>query len=398
MSYDEKMQWAAICGGLLVFVCLLALLVRWLRKLAAIWPDCAKKLGLVFREENTGNAFTSRTMRQKCLEGVVSAVPVRLVSSRETIGRTTQTQTRVHARLPVPAATAFSVQIARGAQRAASYHRVPTGEPDFDRRVALSSDAPDAVKAQFGAEVRAAILRLPMSVVGLSSDRAEVCVSYAGEPDTLQALEALIALGVAAAQTRFQPEATEPIQPRPVAEASAATMDLQAYLEQLGNGHGFTVQQLAANRAGQIHPEQRAGLRSGVGGVVSIVLALVSLAGGVGGAMLLYVDFRKPIDRLDMNGIYLLATAGVVLAVLFSALSTVMFIKAARRRRAYRGQPTVVEGAVQKVQIRGQIEVFSYNIGKHSFFAPRKGWELVTHGARYRVYCVAGDLLSIEPL
>lgn len=175
------------------------------------------------------------------------------------------------------------------------------------------------------------------------------------------------------------------------------------YLEQLAKAHGFTLEQLAANRDRQIHPAQLArGRRSGVGsGVVLVILALVILAGGVGGALLLYSDLRPPISQVDLNGVFALAGAGLVIAIGLGIAAITTFRKVGRRRDAYgRGQPDLVEGPVQKIHIRRRRErdAYRYQIGGKTFDVPHDGWQLVTQGARYRAYFVAGDLLSIEPV
>lgn len=177
--------------------------------------------------------------------------------------------------------------------------------------------------------------------------------------------------------------------------------DLGAYVEQLAKAHGFTAEQLAANRARQIHPAQVArGRRSGIGcGVVLIVVAVMVLAGGITGALLLYDDLRPPIAQVDMNGVYALAAGGLVLALGLGIAAVMTFVKVARQRRAYeRGEPSLAEGPMQKVHVRTRGgDIYRYGIGGCTFDVSRQGWELVTQGARYRVYYVLGDLLSIEP-
>lgn len=175
------------------------------------------------------------------------------------------------------------------------------------------------------------------------------------------------------------------------------------YVAQLAKGHGFTLEQLELNRSGKLHPAQVArGRRSGVApGVFLSLLAVLAIGGGVGGALLLYDDYRKPVSSVDMNGLYALGGGGVLLGLLFLYGAISSFSSVGRHRAAYaRGQIVVSEGSVQKVRIRQRrsADTWRYEIGGRSFNVPNDGWELVTNGARYRVYSIAGDFLSIEPV
>lgn len=179
--------------------------------------------------------------------------------------------------------------------------------------------------------------------------------------------------------------------------------NLHAYLEQLGRSHAFTWEELAANRALRIHPAQLArGRRSGIGaGVVLVVLALLALGGGLGGAALLYADLRPPISRVDMNGVVALAAAGIVVGAGLGIGAIATFVGVGRRRRVFeRGQAFTVEGPIQKIHIRRGRggDTYRYRIGAQTFDVSREAWHLVTHGARYRAYFVLEDLLSLEPL
>jgi hypothetical protein len=186
--------------------------------------------------------------------------------------------------------------------------------------------------------------------------------------------------------------------------SSTAVDPRQAYLQELGQAHGFSLEQLEMNRKSQIHPAQTArGRSSGVGGsVFAIVLGLLFAGGGVGGALLLHDDYAKPVSDIDMKGLYALGGGGIVLGVLFIGGALLGFRKVGRRRRAYeRGPAQVAEGQVHKVHIQGRGGVPSqwrYVVGGVSFQVSQRAWELMTQGARYRAYHLAGDLLSIEPL
>lgn len=175
-------------------------------------------------------------------------------------------------------------------------------------------------------------------------------------------------------------------------------------VEQLARAHGFSLEALAANRAGQIHPSQhKRGKKKGVGcAVVFFILSLLLFVGGIGGAIFLYSDLREPISQVDMNGVYALAGGGVVLSLCAFGAAIATVIGVVRRRGAYQqGALRVAAGPIAKICIRGSRGVpdtYGYDIGGHSFrFVPREGWELVQHGMQYRVYAVAGDLIAIEP-
>jgi hypothetical protein len=177
----------------------------------------------------------------------------------------------------------------------------------------------------------------------------------------------------------------------------------QAYVEQLARTHGFTLEALMANRARQIHPSQIARGRSqGSGWVVFFfILSALLLIGGVGGAIVLYDDMRPPVSDVDMNAVYALAGGGLLLSAGFVAIAIATIAGIKKRRRIYSGGALeCIEGPIGKAHIRlsrGN-DIHRYLIGGRTFDVPRSGWELVTHGAHYRVFTVAGDLLSIEPM
>lgn len=178
----------------------------------------------------------------------------------------------------------------------------------------------------------------------------------------------------------------------------------QAYLRDLAATHGFTLEELEQNRQGRLHPAQAArGKSSGIGcGVFLIFLGLLVVAGGVGGAIYLYDDYSKPISDVDMNGIYALGGGGIVLGALLGIGALATFWKVSQRRKTYAKSPALVaQGPLQKVHVQGRGGVPSqwrYVIGGVNFVVSQKAWELTTHGAQYRVYHLAGDLLSIEPV
>jgi hypothetical protein len=177
----------------------------------------------------------------------------------------------------------------------------------------------------------------------------------------------------------------------------------EAYLSQLAAAHGFSLEELAQNRLGRLHPAQAArGRGAGIGrGVALLLLGALVAAGAVGGALLLYEDYSKPVSDTDMNGLYALGGGGVLLGALLALGALLTFHGVSRRRRAFaQSPPLVAEGPLRKIHIDGRGGMPSqwrYEIGGVSFVVSRRAWELLTPGARYRAYHLAGDLLSIEP-
>jgi len=181
------------------------------------------------------------------------------------------------------------------------------------------------------------------------------------------------------------------------------TPGFHPYMDQLAKGHGFTLEELVANRKGELHPAQVARKRnSGMGcGIFLLVFAPVVFVAGLIGAYLYYDDLNAPISRIDMNAVIMIAGGGLVAGLVSFALAAWTFRKVVRRRRAYAlGRCGFVDGPVQKIKVRRQgNNSYLYRVGTVGFdFVPRAGWELVVHGARYRVYYLGPDLLSLEPL
>lgn len=177
--------------------------------------------------------------------------------------------------------------------------------------------------------------------------------------------------------------------------------ELEQYLSQLGKAHGFSLEELEANRQGQVHPRQLAGAK-GLGGVIAaFVFTLLSSAGGSIGASLYYDDVRKPLERLDRNALIGIVGATVLVTLFFFAI----FVSAVRGRRRRvaafaRGAVEVLSGPVVKSGVEGRGGAASswyLGFGGRRFPVLRDTWELVTHGAAYRAYVVDDRLLSFEP-
>lgn len=393
----ELQQLAGIAAGGVVVAVLIVLLVRWLKKMDAIWPDAAKALGLLFREDDQGNPWVTNVLtRSSIVEGVLDGVPVRLAATTERRGNTRRIQTTVTA-VAQSAGPAFTVQLAMGAKRPKQqFHVIALGDAHFDRKVVLSGEEPDAVRARIDRPVREALLALPYTIdqLGLTVTAQEVTLAWPGTPSQQPEIETLIRAAVAIAGAKPQ---GGPARAAPPPTRSSPPAPKGDYLRQLADGFGFTLEQLEANRRGTIHEGQRKKVGVGCGVFFAIFFMLASLGGGVGGAIALYADFQKPISSTDMNGIYALGGAGVVVGFLFLLATIASFRTIARRKAAYLGAPVVFEGPVQKIQITGQHTDHRLNVGGLHVSVPKPGWDLVTQSAGYRLYTANDELLSIEP-
>ncbi len=179
--------------------------------------------------------------------------------------------------------------------------------------------------------------------------------------------------------------------------------ELERYVGQLAKAHGFTLAELEANRTGVLHEAQVTRAKRGAvtGGFIAFVLGDLCLAAGLVGAMLFHDGLRPPISSVDLNAVYGIAGAGIVVALTLWAVAVVSFRKGARRKRAYLGGgPTTFEGPALKSSIEGRRGASTWNLtfGGQTFQVSRATWELVTHGAKYRAYVMHGELLSFEPV
>lgn len=177
--------------------------------------------------------------------------------------------------------------------------------------------------------------------------------------------------------------------------------ELDKYLDQLGQAHGFTKEELEANRAGTIHPAQLARSQRGAvsGPVFWGLWVLVILGGGLGGAYAFVDGSSSPLSRVDRNALIAILAATALGALVFSGIGITSVRRAARRREAFRaGTVTVIEGLVAKGSARGSAPTYWLDLGGKRFFVSRRTWELVTHGATYRGYLIAGQMVTFEPL
>lgn len=182
--------------------------------------------------------------------------------------------------------------------------------------------------------------------------------------------------------------------------------NLDQYLEQLGKEFGFGRDELEANKKGMLAPSQHERRRSsGLGGAITgIVFAVLFFLGGLGGAFALWSDFThrgtRELERVDRNGIVMLAGAGVFLSFLCALGARSAFKSLAKRRAEFdAGAVKKLEGPAHKIHVRrgrGN-DSFYLELGGQRFSTTRAGWELITQGARYRLYVLSGEILSLEP-
>jgi hypothetical protein len=176
--------------------------------------------------------------------------------------------------------------------------------------------------------------------------------------------------------------------------------ELERYLDQLGRAHGFDRAHLEANRRGVLHPAQlersQRGARSGP--IVWALFVTTLLVGGLGGAYAFVDGSSEPLSRVDRNALIAILGATTVATLGFAWLGVRSARRAARRRALFRTSGVVtIEGPVSKGSVRGSASTYWLDLGGQRFFVTRRTWELVTHGAGYRGYLVAGELLTFEP-
>lgn len=310
-----------------------------------LWRTCAATHGLRLEQSRVQHFFGSSGLRVE-LHGVVRAVSIRVVGRRERVAYRITASTEVVARAPHPAGQRWWVQL---------------------------GDEEDVV---------------------IAYDHGEVRVSLARWPTSPTELDVWIEAVVGAALAERDDAHGSP--------ASAAPAS--ALLDQLARVHGFSLEELEENRALHVHPAQVrraiASARRRVG--LPLFMAALALAIGAGSAAAFHAQLTEPIARVDRNAIIAILAAGVSLASIFSLTAAVAFVRATARRRLYEGgEVLVASGPLHKDHVRrrqGGASEYYYALGGHRFSAPRGAWESTPAGVAYRVFHVAGELLSIEPL
>lgn len=185
-----------VLGGA-VFIAVIVLIVRWSRKLDAIFPDLARDYRLEYTRENQGSAFTNTRQSQK-LQGVVQGIPLLATATYETRGRLRMRSTWIAT--PAPAGIAPCTINLQRSRPTAGVHLVPTGDAAFDRRWSVTSDAPGAVRALLATDARAELMACPQSEIRLVVQGGQVVVSFPGTPSSRVELEQPVKLALALAR------------------------------------------------------------------------------------------------------------------------------------------------------------------------------------------------------
>jgi hypothetical protein len=153
-------------------------IVRWSRKLDALFPDAARKYGVSFTREKRGG-FLGNVLDSSRLTGAVNGTPLEVVSTYQTRGRTRMRSTLVAS--PAPGLPRCTINISHR-KPAADVHLVPTGDPQFDGQRWVTSDAPAAVRVLLTPAVRTALLRCPQQELRLVVDKGHFVLSFGDTP------------------------------------------------------------------------------------------------------------------------------------------------------------------------------------------------------------------------
>jgi hypothetical protein len=181
----ESLQLVGIAA---VILAVLYAVVRWVRKQNAIFPDTAKKYGIVHTHESKGG-FLSNTLTTDRLRGVANGTSIEVISTYQTRGRMRMRSTVVAA--PAAGWPPCTINIERRPP-AAEVHLVPTGDAQFDRQRWVTSDAATAVRVLLTPTVRAALLRCPQEEIRLVVNDGHFALGFGGTPTSAAELHGLI--------------------------------------------------------------------------------------------------------------------------------------------------------------------------------------------------------------
>jgi hypothetical protein len=107
------------------------------------------------------------------------------------------------------------------------------------------------------------------------------------------------------------------------------------------------------------------------------------------------------VQGVDLNGLKLLAGGGTLLALFIFGVAMSTFRTVKKQRALFdAGQVAAIEGIIERLHVRQRSvgDFYYYVLGGQRFPVSREAWELVDGRSRYRLYVVAGMLLSLEPL
>lgn len=172
-------------------------IVRWMKKVAALFPEAAKKYGLTFTRESKGGGL-SNTIQTERLRGLSNGTPLEVISTYETRGRVRMRSTVVATKAPagLPSCT---INIVRQPP-AAKVHLVPTGDPSFDSTYWVTSDAPAAVRALLTPAVRNALRQCPQPELRIVVNQPHLILSFPGTPSNQAELHGPIDVVLVAAK------------------------------------------------------------------------------------------------------------------------------------------------------------------------------------------------------
>jgi hypothetical protein len=176
MSALEYLQLAGIAAVVLAVSCGAW---RWLRHQDAIFPETAKKFGMVFTQEGSGGMF-SNTRQSWLLQGMVRGTPLRVESRYETRGRLRMRGTWIST--PAPEGMAECRINVCSEPPAANVHLVRSGESQFDARRWITTDAPDMARSLILPEARAELLKCPQPELLLAIEAGKLVLSFPATP------------------------------------------------------------------------------------------------------------------------------------------------------------------------------------------------------------------------
>lgn len=184
MSVPELLQ---VLAMVLVVLGIVAGVVMLARKKGAAYAAVSSQYGLVFSKEKQGGGL-GNVRQSSLLQGEVDGVPVKLVATYATRGRTRMRGTWIATdnptRMPPCAINVL------GAPPKADVHLVRTGDAAFDARRWVTSDTPTAVRFLLVDEVRARLLACPQTEFMIVVDAGTLVLSFGGTPSNLTELQA----------------------------------------------------------------------------------------------------------------------------------------------------------------------------------------------------------------
>ncbi|HEY3517672.1 MAG TPA: hypothetical protein VGL98_11550 [Gammaproteobacteria bacterium] len=183
------LEWLQLAGIGAVALGVLYVIVRWMLKESAMFPETAKKYGITFTHEKQGGLL-SNVSDVRRLRGVAMGTPIEVVATYQTRGRMRMRST-VLASPALAGLPACTMNILRQPP-AANVHLVPTGDAQFDAKRWVTSDTPAAVRAVITPAARTALLRCPHDELRLVIKDGHFILGLPGTPMNQAELHGLI--------------------------------------------------------------------------------------------------------------------------------------------------------------------------------------------------------------